>query len=132
MPHPFLSPEWIEEARRIQQEYDGTTVPHQVRMNHVITEVPFGEGTLKTHLDTTSGEVVLDLGHLDTADVTITTDYETAKQVFVAGDPQAGMQAFMSGKIRVDGDLTKLMALAQAPGDPRAAEVQRRIREITS
>ena len=132
MPFPFLSPEWIDEARKIQHEYEGAMVPAQVRMNHVITEVPFGEGTLKTHLDTSSGEVVLDLGHLDAPDVTVTTDYETAKTVFVAGDPQAGMQAFMSGKIRVDGDLTKLMVLAQAPTDPRALEVQQRIRAITA
>lgn len=132
MPHPFLSPAWIDEAQKIQKEYEGAAVAQAVRMNHVITDVPFGEGTLKTHLDTTSGEVVLDLGHLDTPDVTVTTDYETAKAVFVAGDPQAGMQAFMSGKIRVDGDLTKLLALAQAPVDPRAAEVQQRVRAITS
>ena len=132
MPHPFLSPEWIAAAQTIQKEYEGATIAAQVRMNHVITDVPFGDGTLKTHLDTSNGEVVLDLGHLETPDVTITTDYETAKTVFVAGDPQAGMQAFMSGKIRVDGDLTKLMVLAQAPADPRAAEVQQRIRAITS
>lgn len=132
MTHAFLSPEWIDEARKIQQEYEGATAPAPVRMNHVITDVPFGGGTLQAHLDTSNGDVVLALGHLEAPDVTVTTDYETAKAVFVAGDPEAGMHAYMSGKIRVDGDLTKLIALAQAPSDPRAAEVQRRVREITA
>lgn len=131
MAHPFLSPAWIEAAQEIQKEYEGAAVAHPVRMNHVITDVPFGDGTMKTHLDTTSGEVVLELGHIDAPDVTVTTDYDTAKAVFVAGDPQAGMQAFMSGKIKVDGDLTKLVGMAQAPIDPRAIEVQQRLRAIT-
>ena len=35
--------------------------------------------------------------------------------MFVAGDQQAGMQAFMAGKVRVQGDMTKLM-MAQGAG----------------
>jgi len=33
----------------------------------------------------------------------------------VSGDPAAGMQAFMSGKVKIQGDMAKLMA-AQASG----------------
>ena len=33
----------------------------------------------------------------------------------MSGNPQAGMQAFMEGKVKVQGDLTKLMA-AQVAG----------------
>ena len=31
----------------------------------------------------------------------MTTDYETAKSLFLARDPAAGMQAFMAGKLVV-------------------------------
>ena len=131
--HPFLSQEWMDEARKVREEYKGKTPPiaHQVRMNQVITEVPFGEGTLQSHMDTSSGELVMEEGHLDEVDLTVTLDYETAKAIFVEGNPQAGMQAFMAGKVKVQGDMTKLMAMQQTAPDATAAEIQERIKAIT-
>ena len=131
--HPFLSQEWMDEARKVREEYKGRTPPiaHQVRMNQVITEVPFGEGTLQSHMDTTSGELVMEEGHLDEVDLTVTLDYATAKAIFVEGNPQAGMQAFMAGKVKVQGDMSKLMAMQQTTPDPVAAEIQQRIQDIT-
>jgi putative sterol carrier protein len=134
--YPFLSDEWVAEARRIRAEHagEGIPVPTVVRMNQIITEVPFGEGSMKANLDTTSGELVMELGHLESADVTVTLDYETAKAIFVEGTAQAGMQAFMAGKIRVDGDLAKLIAALQQvnPGAFQASAIQRRIQQITA
>jgi hypothetical protein len=132
--YPFLSDEWIAEARKIREEYRGSadmggTV---IRMNQVITDVPFGDGTIKAHMDTSSGEPELDLGHLDKPDVQITVDYATAKAIFVQGDVQAAMQAFMGGRIKVDGDLSKLLALQQVSPDASALELQQRIMAITS
>ena len=130
--YPFLSDEWISQVRKIGDEFQGAaTTPHSVKMNQVITEVPFGEGTLQSHMDTTSGELVMEEGHLDEVDLTVTLDYATAKAIFVEGNPQAGMQAFMAGKIKVQGDMTKLMAMQQSAPDPTAAEIQQRIKDIT-
>ena len=131
--YPFLSPEWIEEARKIRAEYEGKTapIPHAVKMNQIVTEVPFGDGTINGHIDTSSGDLVMDQGHVDEPDVTVTLDYETAKAIFVEGNPQAGMQAFMAGKVKVQGDMTKLMAMQTAPPDTRAQEFAQKVREIT-
>lgn len=131
--YPFLSDEWLSEARRIREEYrgKGQKVPHVVRMNQVITNVPFGEGTIQAHMDTSSGELELDTGHLDAPDLTVTLDYETAKAILVEGNPQAGMQAFMAGRVKVEGDMTKLMVMQTAAPDPSATEVAARIKEIT-
>lgn len=132
--HPFLSEEWMAEAKTIRDEYAGKGAPiaQTMKMNQIITEVPFGDGTINAHMDSTSGEMEMELGHLDEAEVTITIDYATAKAIFVDGNPQAGMQAFMSGKIKVQGDMTKLMAMGQAAPDPTAAEVAAKIKEITA
>jgi putative sterol carrier protein len=135
-PYPFLSDEWIEEARRIRTEHvgGGIAVPSVVRMNQVITDVPFDNAPVQAHLDTSSGELVMELGHLEDADVTVTLDYDTARAIFVDGTAQAGMQAFMAGKVRVEGDLAKLIATLQQV-NPEAfdhSEVQRRIKEITA
>jgi hypothetical protein len=131
--HPFLSDEWLAEAKNIREEFKGKTPPvaHTVKMNQIITDVPFGDGTVEAHMDTSSGELEMDLGHVETPDVTVTLDYATAKAIFVEGNPQAGMQAFMAGKIKVQGDMTKLMAMQSGAPDPSAQEVAKRIADIT-
>ena len=131
--YPFLSTEWLDEAKKIREEYRGKTPPaaHVVKMNQIITDVPFGEGTIEAHMDTSSGELEMDMGHIDAPDVTVTLDYDTAKAIFVEGNPQAGMQAFMAGKIKVQGDMTKLMAMQSGAPDPTAQEVAGKIKEIT-
>ncbi len=133
MPYPFLSDEWIEKAHAIRGELldSSPAINHPVRMNLVVTEIPFGDGKLDAHMDTTAGELDIDKGHVDDADLTITLDYHTAKAILVDRNPQAGMQAFMAGRIRVEGDMSKLMTIQAAPSDERAAEMAERLRAIT-
>ena len=133
--YPFLSDEWLDEARKIRAEYEGKTalILHVVRMNLVVTAVPFSDEDILAHMDTSSRELVLDTGHLENQDLKVVVDYETAKAILIEGNPQAGMQAFMAGKVRVEGDMAKLMALTATPGaaDPSAAEMAARLRDIT-
>ncbi len=114
--YPFLSPGWIEAARAIYASHRASAPPVTVplKANLVITDVPFGDGPIDAHLDTSNGELVLELGHLDAADVTLTLDYATAKAQVVDQDQGAVVQAFMSGRIKIDGDMMKVMALAAA------------------
>lgn len=132
--YPFLSDEWVAEARKIREEFEGKAgpIPHQLRMNLVITEVPFSESPLDAHMDSSDGQLRLDVGHIDPVDLKVTLDYLTAKAILVEGNPQAGMQAFMAGKIRVEGDMAKLMAMQATPPDPTAQEVANRLRAITA
>jgi putative sterol carrier protein len=120
-------------ATAIREEYRGKTPPaaHTVRMNLRIGEVPFGDGSLEAHMDSSSGELEMDMGHIDKPDLTVGVDYATAKAIFVDGNPQAGMQAFMAGKVKVEGDMTKLMAMQAATPDPIALEMAGKIKEIT-
>ena len=134
MAHQFLSDEWMVAAREIRARYqnDSVKIPVGVRMNQIITGVPFGEGTVATYTDTTSGSLDIDLGHLETVDVTVTTDYTTARNIFVEQDPNFTMQAFMSGKIKVEGDMLKMMALQGAmPQDETAKIIAAEIKSIT-
>ena len=132
--YPFLSDEWMVEAKKIREEFDGQSdqVPPVVRMNQVVTDVPFGDGTIEAYLDTSSGKAEMEIGELDTPDLTVTLDYVTAKAILVDQDPQAGMQAFMSGQIKVQGDMTKLMAMQQGTPDPSAEAIAKEIQEMTT
>lgn len=137
MSHPFLSPAWMEAAKAIREKYadQATKVTTVIRMNQVITDVPESvhvEATIRTYLDTSSGSAELELGVLEAADLTITTDYETARKLFVEQDQAAGMQAFMAGKIKVQGDMMKMMALQTAmPQDEVAKTIAQEIKDIT-
>jgi hypothetical protein len=135
MPNPFLSDEWMTEAKAIRAKYEGQTgkVSQSIRVNQIITDVPFGGGTISSFIDTSSGDVVMDLGMLDSPDVTVTTDYSTAKKLFVDQDAAAAMQAFMGGKIKVQGDMMKMMALQTAmPTDDASNAIAEEIKAITA
>ena len=63
----------------------------------------------------------------------MTTDYDTARKVFVDQDQAAGMQAFMAGKIKVQGDMMKMMALQTAmPQDDVAKQISAEIKDLTA
>ena len=136
---PFLSDRWIGEARKIREEFSAVapSVP-PLLMNLIVTDVPFGTATMHAHIDTTSGKVDLDEGHLENPEVTVSADYVTVRALLVDQDPAAAMSAFMGGRIRVQGDLGKLLALQAQVGTPdpearAAAEaVAARIKAITA
>jgi SCP-2 sterol transfer family len=132
--YQFLSDDWLAEARSIRAEFNGKgdSIELSIRMNLVVGLVPFGDGTVEAHVDTSTGELILDTGHIDPVDLKVTLDYDVAKAILVEGNPQAGIQAFMSGKIKVEGDIAKLMALQSITPDPVAAEIGARILAMTA
>jgi len=135
VPYEFLTDEWIAEAKRLTEEAGPAVSPpaHVIRMNQVITGAPFNDGQdILVHMDTSGGKVELDLGHLESPDLTVTVDFDTAKAIFVEQNPQAGMQAFMAGKIKVQGDMTKMMAMSQNAPDPGALALAEKIKEMTA
>ena len=132
--YTFLSPEWIAAARAVREAHAGDEGAPVVslRMNLVVEGVPFGGGLVDAHLDTTSGVLDVDLGHVDSPDVKVRLDYETARAVLVDGDSEAAMAAFMAGKIRVEGDMTKLLAYEARPITPGEQTLAARLRDITT
>ena len=131
----FLSEEWVTLARAIQDEYKGkgTPPPAEARINLTITEVPVdvNPGPISAKIDTTGGSADLDLGNFDSPDASISLEYDTAKAFLVEGNPQVVMQAVMSGKVKISGDMTKVLAMQQGAPDEVALELGGRLREIT-
>ena len=72
---------------------------------------------------------------IDAPDLTVTVEYDTAKALFVDLDVTQAMQAFMAGKVKVQGDITKLMALGApqaAEPDEKAVAIAKAVRDITA
>lgn len=137
MAHAFLSDDWLDAVEALRDTYRERLPepPIETKVNVVVRKVPFSDDDLRLHVDTSGGTPVLVREHVDGADLTVTTEYAVARDLFVARDPQRVMQSFLEGRILVQGDVTKVMALAQGidPStiDPAAVELARELSEIT-
>lgn len=135
--YDFLSDEWMTAVREIREKYAGELpeVTVSVRINQVITDVPFGTGVVNAYIDTTDGTLDLELGELTDPDAVLMVDYATAKAMVVERDPAIVMQSFMEGRIKVQGDMMKIMAMqatAAAHQTETAERVADEIRAITN
>lgn len=128
MPEKFLSEAWLNEIEKMRDDAPPPSGPmSDMVLNITVTGGP--EGDVDAHIN--KGQ--FERGHSSDAPTKITVPYEVAKDIFVNGNQAAGMQAFMAGQIKVDGDMTKLMAL-QAGGattTPEQQAFQKRLQEIT-
>jgi len=124
----FLSESWFSEVEKIRAEVGDIPVPEaikSIKLNIVVTEHP--EGEKQMHM--AAGD--FQQGLLDDAPTKLTVPFPVAKAIF-GGDQQAGMQAFMSGQIKVEGDMAVMMQMQGAgPQSPQAQALQDRIKEIT-
>src|SRR5699024_7322538 len=104
-------------------------------------EVPaaLADLAININVDTNAGEKKLALvggmieeGHADGAPTTMSLPADLAQKILIEGDQSAGMQGFMSGQIRIEADMNKLIALQTA--QPRADQtaVLKKIQEITA
>ena len=123
----FLSDAWFDEVEKLRSEAPEPPAGlADLMLNIVITGGP--EGDKEVH--TKAGQ--FERGLVDGAPTKLTVPYDVAKAIFIEGNQQAGMQAFMSGQIKVEGDMSKLMAM-QAQGGPSAEQqaFQQKIKDLT-
>src|SRR3954454_15851506 len=125
MPFTFLSDEWLTEVKKLAEETGQSGMPDSITLNMVVTGGPQGD----RQLHVTGGKV--EGGLLDSAPTKLTVPYDVARKMFVEGDQSSAMQAFMSGQIKVEGDMSKLMAM-QGQNSGGDAELQKKLQEITA
>ena len=128
--HQFLSDDWFAIVDKLVEDI-GADAPAnaELLMNLVVTDTPFG-AERHLHVGARAGRGHWGIGHAADADLTVTTDYETARLILLSGEPQAGLNAFLEGKVRIQGDLAKLLA-TQAAAAPGASALAEAIQGIT-
>ena len=116
----FLTEEWlqaVQSALNANESFKSAAGSQTARIQQVIT-TPDGEKRYWLKLE--GGQVTLGSGDSpDQVDATITQDYETAAAI--SKSELNATAAYMSGKLRVAGDLMKLMQLQGALGQMPAA-----------
>ena len=105
----FLSQEWIdalEAALNDEASFREAAAGTTVALQQVITT---SDGEVRYWTTLTDGVVAFGIGDLDAPDATIRQSYETAAGL--ARRETNPVMAFMTGKIKVDGDMGRLMAM---------------------
>ncbi|HCO04142.1 MAG TPA: hypothetical protein DIT48_12420 [Actinobacteria bacterium] len=117
----FLSEEWTQAVQDALNSNDAFKSSAGSQSAKVVQVVNGPDGETKYWFKLEGGAASLGLGDLPdgTPDATITQDYDTAKAL--ATNELTGTAAYMSGKLRVSGDLMKLMQLQGALGQMPAA-----------
>ena len=123
----YLTQEWLDETRKMaenQPERPGASA----RMQYVVTGAP--EGDVKYYWVLENGKLLeSQLGEIPDADFTLTTSYEDSVKIQKGElDPNA---AFMQGRMRVTGNMGKLMSLMPLTNSPEYKALQGEIRQVT-
>jgi alkyl sulfatase BDS1-like metallo-beta-lactamase superfamily hydrolase len=123
----YLSQEWLDEGLRLaesQPERPGASA----RMQYVVTGGP--DGDIKYYWVLENGKLLeSQLGEIADADFTLTQSYDDAMKV-QKGELDANA-AFMQGRVKVTGNMAKLMSLLPLTNAPEYKALQEQINGIT-
>ena len=123
----YLSQEWLDESRKLAENQPvrpGATAHIQYQINGG------PDGDVKYYWVLEDGKLLdSQLGETADGDFTLTMTYDDAKKVQQGElDPNA---AFMQGRMKVTGNMAKLMSLLPLTNSPEYRALQEQIREIT-
>jgi alkyl sulfatase BDS1-like metallo-beta-lactamase superfamily hydrolase len=123
----WLSQEWLDESKKLaegQPERPGASA----RMQYVVTGGP--DGDIKYYWVLENGKLLeSQIGEMPDPEVTLTQSYEDAKKI-QQGELDANA-AFMQGRVKVTGNMAKLMALLPLTNAPEYKQLQEQIGAIT-
>jgi predicted lipid carrier protein YhbT len=123
----WLTQEWLDETKKMadgQPERPGASA----KMQYVVSGGPDGE--VKYYWVLENGKLLdSKLGELPDAEVTMTMTYEDAMKI-QKGELDANA-AFMQGRIKVSGNMAKLMALMPLTNAPEYKQLQKEIQDVT-
>ena len=106
----FLSQEWADEMTKglnSSDDFQKAASGQSAKLQQVVTDTPDGE--VKYYFTLDGGNAEVDLGELQDAEATVTQNYETA--VGVTKQEINAQNAFMQGKLKISGNMMKLMQL---------------------
>lgn len=123
----WLTQEWLDESLRLA-ETQPVRPGASARLQYVITDGP--DGDVAYYWVVVDGKLMENrLGELSDAEVTMTETYDDA-MALQKGELDANA-AFMQGKVKVTGDVNKLMSLLPITMSPEYREFNQAVLAIT-
>ncbi len=105
----YLSDDWakaVTEAVNADDSFRQQATGKNVKLQYVVT-TPDGETKYYTELK--DGQAQVGIGEIDDPEATLSADYDTSAALF--RNELNATAAYMSGKLKIQGDLMKLMQL---------------------
>ena len=125
MRYEFLSDDWFDKVDELIAGAGDLEIPEPMKQAEVNVTVLSERG--ETHLHMKDG--LFTRGHRPEAPTRLSLPADLARRIFVDGDTAAGVQAFLAGEMKVEGDLARLVAMQTT----EPSEAQRRLtREIAA
>ena len=114
--YEFLSNEWFAKVDELIAQAGDLKIPAEMKAVEVNITVKSTRGDKQINLK----DGLFSPGHRDTATTKLTLTEELARKIFIEADAAAGVQAFMTGEMQVEGDLAKMVAMQTVePSDPQ-------------
>lgn len=107
----FLTQDWFAKVDQLTSEAGELNLTPALQ-SLVINLIVSDFAGSATELSLAGGKI--QKGLADHAKTTLNMDSQTLRKVFLEFDMTAAMQAFMTGKIKVQGDMSQLMTLQTA------------------
>tara|TARA_Y100001934_G_C11928103_1_gene574427 strand:- start:95 stop:481 length:387 start_codon:yes stop_codon:yes gene_type:complete len=124
----FLSDEWFAKVKEIRDGAGDVETP--AALADLVINITVSSDGGEKQLALVGG--MIEEGHNADASTTMILPADLAKRIFIEGDQSAGMQGFMSGQIRIEGDMSKLMALQTAQPSADQVALMKQIQEVTA
>ena len=116
MRYEFLSDEWFTQVDALVAAAGDLQIPPAMKQAEVNVTVVAPSGEVKLFMK----DGLFQKGHQPDAATTLTLKSELARRIFVDADVAAGVQAFLTGEIEVQGDLARLVAMQTVePSEPQ-------------
>ena len=119
----FLTEEWasaMTDALNSSEDFQSAASGQAVKLQQVVTDTPDG-GESKYYFTLDGGKAQVALGEIPDAEATLTQSYETA--VAITKQELNAQNAFMQGKLKISGNMMKLMQLQSVfTAMPKAAD----------
>src|SRR5512135_3000097 len=128
MAHEFLSADWFAKVDELIAAAGDLQIPPAMKAAVVNVTVTSPTGDTQIHMK----DGLFHPGREASAPTSIKITRELARRIFLEADAAAGVQAFLSGEMQVEGDLASLVAMQTVEPSDAQKRLTKQIAAITA
>ena len=124
----FLTDEWFDQVLALKDEMGDMEIPPAIKDLVLNITVTSDEGEVAMCMNGGNFQK----GHVDGAPTKMTLPKDLALRLFLENDQSAAMNGFMAGDLKIEGDMSKMMAMQTVQPSADQEALRAKIIEITN